>query len=140
MKWLSFIGCVTQTGAIAAAALLSNIYMLIGALVIGGIGIGLVLPCLDSLITGGIEKAQRGTVTSLYSSVRYVGVAIGPPAVSLLSKVSQSVVFFSICALCVASALLSLMAIKPGSNDHSSGRKNEENWTKPKPHRSTVRP
>lgn len=113
MKWMAFAGCVTQTGAIAAAALLTNIYMLIAALVIGGIGIGLVLPCLDSLITEGIEKAERGTVTSLYTSVRFIGVAVGPPAVSLLSKVSQSTVFFSICALCLAAACYSLVAIRP---------------------------
>lgn len=116
MKWLSFIGCVTQTGAIAAAAVFTNIYLLIAALIVGGIGIGLVLPCLDSLITAGIEKANRGTVTSIYSSVRYIGVAVGPPAVSLLAKGSQSLVFFTICALCVGSAVLALVSIRPGDS------------------------
>ena len=41
-----------------------------------GIGIGMALPCLDALITQGIEKEQRGTVTSFYSSMRFIGVAM----------------------------------------------------------------
>lgn len=121
MKWLSFVGCVVQTGAIAAGGLLNNIYVLLGALVVGGVGIGLVLPCLDALITGGIDKEQRGTITSLYSSVRYVGVAVGPAAVSLLSKVSHQAVFFSISGVCTISALLSLLSIKPGSDKRDHG-------------------
>lgn len=120
MKWLSFSGCVIQTAAITAGAAVNNIYVLIGALVVGGAGIGLVLPCLDSLITSGIDKQERGSVTSLYSSVRYIGVAAGPPAVSLLSKVSHQAVFFSISGLCAISAVVSLLAIKPGSTNKAS--------------------
>nr|WP_067625511.1 MFS transporter [Alicyclobacillus acidiphilus] len=133
MKWLSFTGCVTQTGAIAAAALLTNIYLLLAALVVGGIGIGLVLPCLDALITEGIEKAERGTVTSLYSSVRYIGVALGPPAVSLLSKVSQATVFFSICALCLAAACYSLFAIRPDSKSTDTKQVQHDSGSIPQP-------
>jgi len=114
MKWISFTGCIVQTGAITVGAIFNNIYLLLSALLVGGAGIGLVLPCLDSLITGGIEKQERGTITSLYSSFRYVGVAAGPPAVSLLSKLSHQAVFFSISGLCAVSAILSLFAIKPG--------------------------
>lgn len=47
-------------------------------LTINGVGIGLILPCLDALITEGINKEQRGTITSLYSSMRFIGVAAGP--------------------------------------------------------------
>ncbi|MFB5188927.1 MFS transporter [Alicyclobacillus fastidiosus] len=121
MKWLSFTGCVIQTAAITAGATVNNIYLLLSALVLGGAGIGLVLPCLDALITGGIDKKERGTVTSLYSSVRYIGVAAGPPAVSLLSKLSHQAVFYSISGLCAVSAILSLFAIKPGTNAQKPG-------------------
>lgn len=122
MKWLSFTGCVVQTAAITSGAIVNNIYLLLSALLVGGAGIGLVLPCLDSLITGGIEKAERGTITSLYSSFRYIGVAAGPPAVSLLSKLSHQAVFFTISGLCAVSAVLSLLAIKPGTSEKKPGQ------------------
>ena len=55
---------------------IKGIYLLLLCLVIMGIGIGMALPCLDALITQGIEKEQRGTVTSFYSSMRFIGVAM----------------------------------------------------------------
>jgi ACDE family multidrug resistance protein len=51
-----------------------------------GIGIGAVLPTLDALITENIEKGERGTISSFYSSSRFIGVAAGPPIMSLVMK------------------------------------------------------
>ena len=39
---------------------IKGIYLLLLCLVIMGVGIGMALPCLDALITQGIEKEQRG--------------------------------------------------------------------------------
>lgn len=49
-----------------------------------GIAIGALLPVLDAIITENIEKEQRGTVSSFYSSARFIGVAAGPPIMSLV--------------------------------------------------------
>ncbi|GGA43934.1 MFS transporter [Psychrobacillus lasiicapitis] len=49
-----------------------------------GISIGALLPALDAIITENIEKEQRGTVSSFYSSARFIGVAAGPPVMSLV--------------------------------------------------------
>lgn len=38
---------------------------------------GVCLPCLDAL-TQTIEKEPRGTITSFYSPIRFIGVASGP--------------------------------------------------------------
>ncbi|WP_234396915.1 MFS transporter [Bacillus massiliglaciei] len=51
-----------------------------------GIAIGAMLPSLDAVITENIEKEKRGTITSLYSSARFIGVAAGPPLMSILMK------------------------------------------------------
>lgn len=59
------------------------IFMLI-LISILGIAIGAMLPTLDALITENIEKEQRGTISSFYSAARFIGVAAGPPLMSIL--------------------------------------------------------
>ena len=51
-----------------------------------GTAIGALLPALDAIITENIKKELRGTVSSFYSSARFVGVAAGPPLMSLAMK------------------------------------------------------
>lgn len=53
---------------------------------IAGIAIGALLPALDTIITDNIRKELRGTVSSFYSSARFIGVAAGPPIMSLAMK------------------------------------------------------
>ncbi|QNU33782.1 MFS transporter [Geobacillus sp. 44C] len=78
-----------------------------------GVGIGMMLPCLDALITGGIEKKERGTVTSFYSSLRFIGVAMGPPLAALLMKRETSMLLFLLVALCFLASAITFVAIKP---------------------------
>ncbi|WNQ12836.1 MFS transporter [Paenibacillus aurantius] len=116
MKWLTFLGMLFLTAAVSACGFFHpSLYVLIGLLCLSGIGIGLALPCLDAFLTEGIKKEQRGTITSIYSSIRFAGVAAGPPAASILSdRFSPALMFFAIAAMCLISAVLSLFAIKPG--------------------------
>lgn len=51
-----------------------------------GIAIGALLPALDTIITDNIKKDLRGTVSSFYSSARFIGVAAGPPIMSIVMK------------------------------------------------------
>lgn len=48
-----------------------------------GMSIGVILPVLDAIITENINKEERGTISSFYSSARFIGVAMGPPLISL---------------------------------------------------------
>jgi ACDE family multidrug resistance protein len=65
------------------------------------------------MITEGIEKKQRGTITSIYSSMRFIGVALGPPVVSLLMKSSRYSVFLTLASFSALGAVLALMVIRP---------------------------
>ncbi|SFL73735.1 Major Facilitator Superfamily protein [Salibacterium qingdaonense] len=78
-----------------------------------GIGIGLALPCLDALITEGIEKEERGLVTSFYSSMRFVGVAAGPPVTALLMKHQSSIIYFVLAAASFLIIAAAFAGIKP---------------------------
>jgi ACDE family multidrug resistance protein len=107
-------GLVILTVAMFAVAFFKQIYLMIGLLTLGSIGIGLLLPCLNTLITGAVEKAERGMITSLYGSVRFLGVAFGPPLFSWLMKISHKTVFFSMTGLSLVTLILTFFFIKPG--------------------------
>ncbi|HWO76685.1 MAG TPA: MFS transporter [Bacillus sp. (in: firmicutes)] len=116
MKWLTFFG-VFALGVTGFLVIFSTkLWYLIVLFTIGGIGIGVALPSLDALITEGVEKQQRGTITSLYSSMRFVGVAAGPPIVALLMNTQKSWIFGAFLVLCLLSCLLTFKAIKPESD------------------------
>lgn len=61
---------------------LSPLYALLSVSAIG-LGVGAIFPSLNILITNAIHRSERGIITSLYHSVRFFGVAIGPPLISL---------------------------------------------------------
>lgn len=113
MKWITFGGTLLLGASIFVISFSENIYFLIATFIFCGIGIGVALPCLDALITEGIEKEERGTITSIYSSMRFIGVAAGPPVFVLLMKASHQVMFYSITGLCVIAALIVIKGIKP---------------------------
>lgn len=113
MKWITFFSLLLLSITAFGTIFFEQLVFVIASLFISGISIGASLPCLDALITEGIEKEERGTVTSIYSSMRFVGVAVGPPLFSILMKVSHPTIFMVVSGLAVISLLLSLFAIKP---------------------------
>ncbi|WP_397379471.1 MFS transporter [Paenibacillus sp. YYML68] len=117
MKWLGVGGLALLTISMAGIAWfgLNPLWLLFVWVGLGGIGIGVALPCMDALITEGIEKQQRGTVTSVYSSMRFIGVAAGPPAVSLSMIWSAAGTFWAMGGISAAALLVALLAIKPKS-------------------------
>jgi ACDE family multidrug resistance protein len=58
-----------------------------------------------------VPTDRRGFVTSLYGSVRFLGVAIGPPIFSTLMEWSRTGMFLSTAGLTLLCALLCLMLI-----------------------------
>ncbi|MBC8079474.1 MAG: MFS transporter [Gorillibacterium sp.] len=121
MKWLGFGGMALLTVAMVLTGFTRGIYLIVTFLSLSGIGIGAALPCMDALITESIEKENRGTITSLYSSMRFIGVALGPPVVSLLMPMGHWALFGTMAAVGAVGGLLTLFAITPDKK-----RKNEE--------------
>jgi ACDE family multidrug resistance protein len=73
-------------GGLAMAALggvplpwLSSAASWAASITLTGVGVGLALPALNTLVTGSIPFAGRGLLTALYGSMRFLGVAVGPP-------------------------------------------------------------
>nr|WP_281378771.1 MFS transporter [Paenibacillus phyllosphaerae] len=138
MKWLSVTGMVMLAVSSLACAMFSpdSLVMWFVWIGIGSIGIGVVLPCMDALITEGIEKEERGTVTSLYSSMRFIGVAAGPPAAALLMDSGSGPVFWTVAAVSVVTLISILWLIRPKASDEGKGNPNRSEF---KPQKSGAR-
>ncbi|MGA9226949.1 MAG: MFS transporter [Mesobacillus sp.] len=113
MKWITFSSLVILGIAIALLSFSEELWFIITMFLVAGIGIGASLPPLDALITESIEKEERGTITSIYSSMRFIGVAAGPPVIALLMKNSSKIIFILLTTLSIAAALATFIAIKP---------------------------
>lgn len=114
MRRLMLSGLITMTVSLGLTVFaFKNVYLFIGLLTLSSIGTGLLLPCLNTLITGSVDQTKRGMITSLYNSLRFLGVAFGPPLFGWLMGISDRIMFISVSALALATLSLVFFAIKP---------------------------
>ena len=64
-----------------------------------GMGSGLILPSLNTMITSATQSDERGTVTALYGTVRFFGAALGPPAFDKAVKTGAALPYLGSAAL-----------------------------------------
>ncbi|GAQ18268.1 bacillibactin exporter [Oceanobacillus picturae] len=106
MKRLAILGLVLMTLSYSLLTFFEKLTPFLIVLAISSVGSGLVLPCVNSIITGAVGKERRGFVTSLYGSVRFLGVALGPPVFTRLMDWSRTGMFLSVAALTFIVGLL----------------------------------
>lgn len=128
MKALIIIGLLLMAGALVPLMFLDQLVLLIILLAVNGVGTGLTLPCINSFITGSVNKSKRGMITALYSSVRFGGVAFGPPIFGWLMTMERWVLFGSNAVLVLIAVLWALWAIqvKGKNNGGKGGSKSED--------------
>jgi len=85
MKRFILVGLAISTLSMAAFPFFKGLIILMSLSFFIGIGCGLILPCLNTMITSAVGLQERGIITSLYGSVRFFGVALGPPIFGALS-------------------------------------------------------
>ncbi|MGX6443410.1 MFS transporter [Neobacillus sp. K501] len=130
MKTLIILGLLLMTSSFAALVFFKNLVPFFSVLVISSIGTGLVLPCINSFITGSVPTDRRGFVTSLYGSVRFLGVAIGPPIFSTLMEWSRTGMFFITAGLTLLCALLCMILIHIAKKESSKEKENDSLFEK----------
>ncbi|PTX53913.1 ACDE family multidrug resistance protein [Melghirimyces profundicolus] len=111
MKRFIVIGLFMLAAGMAIVPFVTNTYILMADLVAIGIGSGLILPCLNTLITSAVGSEERGIVTSLYNSVRFLGVALGPPVFEALAD-AKYLLYLGNASLATITGLLALWTIK----------------------------
>jgi ACDE family multidrug resistance protein len=112
MKTLVVTGLIAIAVSLGMLPLFRNIYLFFALISVAGVGTGLVLPCLNMLITSSTSTEERGMVTSLYGSVRFFGVAFGPPIFGWLMDFGRPVMFWSVTALAGVAAVVAFFFIK----------------------------
>lgn len=78
-----------------------TLYPLLLVLVPLGVGTGMILPAVNTIVTSLVAKEERGLITCTYGALRFFGVALGPPAFGLVLTVGRGP-FFGVNSLAVA--------------------------------------
>lgn len=115
MKWCALSGMLLLAISSAVTSFCRNFALLIALLTLGFAGIGAALPSLDALITENVEQEHNGTVTSIYNSLRFVGVAAGPPIFAWLMEHSHQMVFWTAAGISLTAVILIGKFIKVGT-------------------------
>lgn len=113
MKWVTFIGISLSGCSVAFISLMESPVYLLALFLICGTGIGMALPCLDAFITKSFKKSVRGIISSIYSAMRFIGVAAGPPVIAILMKSNIIWMVAMFVILSLLAAILSFKSIKP---------------------------
>jgi ACDE family multidrug resistance protein len=125
MKRFVLLGFVIMAAAYGSLVFIEQLLPFLTLLAISSAGAGFILPCINSIITGATGKERRGFVTSLYGSVRFLGVALGPPVFSRLMDWSRTGMFTSIAIFSLLVGLLILLLV------HTKGLDGKENKNTP---------
>lgn len=111
MKVLVVAGLALITGSLWLLPVSQKVYYFFAVISVAGIGTGLVLPCLNTIVTSATDQDERGMITSLYGSVRFLGVAFGPPLFGLLMERSMRLMAWGPSVLTLAAVLLAFFLI-----------------------------
>lgn len=111
MKKLVIAGLGIITLTLGLLPFFKNPWMDVAVMSVTGIGVGLILPCLNTLITSSSSIQERGMVTSLYGGVRFFGVAAGPPLFGFLDNYGKLLMFWSGAGAALAVGILGLLTL-----------------------------
>lgn len=118
MRWLINIGLALSTLSLGLTLMFNKdqIVLFMALITLSSVGTGLLLPCLNTLITGSVDKAKRGMITSIYNSLRFLGVAAGPPLIGFMMERNETAVFLMLTSLAAAALVLAFFLIRPKGN------------------------
>lgn len=106
-KWVSVVGMGLIAVALLFPSFTTNLYTLLAAATLQGIGTGGTLPAINLLITGTAAQRERGMITAFYGTARFFGAAFGPPIFGLLATKHKTALFL---AAAITVALVGVMA------------------------------
>lgn len=113
MKSLVVAGLTMIAVSLLAMEFFKGTFPFFIAISLAGIGTGLVLPPINTIITSTTGREKRGMITSIYGSVRFLGVAAGPPIFSILMNYGSFWMFVTAAAMGATAAFTAALFIRP---------------------------
>jgi len=115
LKWAILGGLSALAAGMFLFPMMNSIATLSIAASLIGFGTGSVLPSLNTLATSVADKKSRGIVTCLYGTVRFFGVAIGPPLFGncLENEQIERTVFWITAAVALIIGLCAAFVVNP---------------------------
>lgn len=106
-------GLISATIGLAGLAFFTGIAALLILTSFMGLGVGVKLPALNTLITSATQADERGLVTALYGTVRFFGVALGPPAFGLVQSGGRLPMFLAGAGIAAVTLLIVWFLVDP---------------------------
>jgi ACDE family multidrug resistance protein len=78
MKKLMIVGITLLFLMFGVLTIIYTLPVLMFCLTVAFGGLGFVLPCINMMITSAASDEERGFIVSIYGTVRFLGVALGP--------------------------------------------------------------
>ena len=94
LKYFVIAGVLMLGASAVIIPYMEQLYFFLAAAFVMGLGGGLVIPPLTILVTNCAPTEERGGIMSLYGSIRFLGVAVGPPLFSYLLRISPQAPFW----------------------------------------------
>lgn len=99
LKYIVITGIILLGAGSLAMPYMGSLILFLTAAFILGLGGGLIIPPLTILVTNCAPTEERGGIMSLYGSIRFFGVAVGPPLFSYLLDLRPQAPFWLASAL-----------------------------------------
>lgn len=113
LKWAAVGGLFLIAGGLISFCPCQSPFWFTSTASLLGLGTGALLPSLNTLITSSAPGTERGVVTCLYGTVRFFGVAVGPPLFGFAEKLTKPPIFFSVAGICILLGILFWLFVKP---------------------------
>ncbi|MHB8757148.1 MAG: MFS transporter, partial [Bacillota bacterium] len=111
LKTAVIVGLILTGISMTLVAFLMKPVPVIAVLALMGVGGGLVLPAVNTMVTSSTNHEKRGIVTAIYGTVRFFGVAIGPPAFAVGIKIGKLQTYLAAAAITAVILAFAIFAI-----------------------------
>ncbi|MDI3299227.1 MAG: MFS transporter [Bacillota bacterium] len=110
---LLLAGLALGAAGFALSLWLRSLWGLTAAVTLVGIGDGLLLSPVNTLVTESVGAAKRGLITALYGTTRFFGAALGPPLFTRAAEAGRDLVAGGGAALLALTCLLVAAGVRP---------------------------
>lgn len=118
-------GLILVTIMLVILYYLESLYIYLVFFSLLGIGSGLVLPAVNTMVTSSCNANQRGIITSVYGAARFMGVAVGPPLFTFFEEISKMFMYYGAAGISLLVLISGIIFIREkGMTPEKSKQKN----------------